>query len=666
MRTEADHVDGSALFNRTADVARRNVPRCGHFQRIGHTEDRCWDLHPERRPAHYSGRSNRGTNGKSSKSTSIAADKTGTALAANVSGTAQPSDTPKDRTDFVCLMAKAKVSPSISRYDQSVSSASSLTWHIDSGASAHMTFDRSAFSSYTKVDPFSLELGDKSTSVVAGRGDVGINVKVNGGQRLCMLQDVLHISDFAYSLVSVSALVERDITVSFDKVGVPISRNTCLLVSGSTAGKLFVLDAVRPPSERSLVANLDLWHLRLGHVKRAGILQMARRNVAKGLHIATQQRGTDTHNGNLCSGCMMGKLTRTEIPNSSGSAPVESTLDVVVSDVAGPIEPPSLGGAQFFVTFIDKKSKWTEAVPIRSKSETFEKFRKFKAEAEVHAERKVKEFGSDCGGEYTSNAFESFLVQSGIHHRLTCAYTPQQNGLAERMNRTLMYMVRTMLHHANMPAAYWAEALKTAVYIRNRVTSRTLPRNKTPYHFWNKTKPDLAHLRVFGSECWYKVTKVQLRKPDARGRPALMIGYASNQKGYKLWDTEDGKVVVSRDVAFDETRRKIPESASPPAGASDNTSSISVEWAAQPECNHFVENNNSTSDREAANTNISQGESSDDTEGNDTTSEEEQQESATNMEPDAETTETSTDVLEIWVYASMRSHAVWWYVVYGK
>ena len=101
---------------------------------------------------------------------------------------------------------------------------------------------------------------------------------------------------------------------------------------------------------------------------------MARGNVAKGLNIATKQRGTDTQNGNLCSGCMMGKLTHTEIPKSSGSAPVESMLDVVVSDVAGPIEPPSLGGAQFFVTFIDKKSKWTEVVPKRSKSERLRSF----------------------------------------------------------------------------------------------------------------------------------------------------------------------------------------------------------------------------------------------------------------------------------------------------
>ena len=294
MRTEADHVDGSALFNRTTDVAMRNVPRCGHCQRIGHTEDRCWELYPE---THYSGRPNRGTNGKSLKGTSNAADKSGTALAANDSGTAQPSDTPEDGSDFVCLMAKEKVSPSISCSDQSVSSASSLTWHIDSGASAHMTFDRSAFSSYTKVDPFSVELGDKSTSVLAGRGDVGINVKVNGGERLCILQDVLHIPDFAYSLVSVSALVERDITVSFDKVRVPISRNTCVPTSGFKAGNLFVLDAVRAP----LVANLDLWHQRLGHVQRAGFLQMARGNFAKGLNIATKQRGTDTHNGNLCS-----------------------------------------------------------------------------------------------------------------------------------------------------------------------------------------------------------------------------------------------------------------------------------------------------------------------------------------------------------------------------
>ncbi len=106
---------------------------------------------------------------------------------------------------------------------------------------------------------------------------------------------------------------------------------------------------------------------------------------------------------------------------------------------------------------------------------------------------------------YLSNEFKDFMNRNGIHHQQTCAYTPQQNGVAERMNRTLKDLIRAMLPHKNVPNALWADELCTAAYIRNRVTSRSLPKNKTPFHLWVGKAPDVAHVLVFGSRCWYKI-----------------------------------------------------------------------------------------------------------------------------------------------------------------
>ena len=110
-----------------------------------------------------------------------------------------------------------------------------------------------------------------------------------------------------------------------------------------------------------------------------------------------------------------------------------------------------------------------------------------------------------------------------------------------------------MLHHKSLPKHFWAEALATAVYVRNRVNSRSLPSNITPYHVWLGKTPDLSHMRVFGSQCWYVLPKKDVQKLDARTREALMMGYSTQSKGYKLCDADAGKFVVSRDITFNES-----------------------------------------------------------------------------------------------------------------
>ena len=191
---------------------------------------------------------------------------------------------------------------------------------------------------------------------------------------------------------------------------------------------------------------------------------------------------------------------------------------------------------------------------IKRKSEVAGCFLEYEKYAERQTGRKIRVLRSDRGGEYLSNHLTSYFKHQGIVHELTASYTPQQNGIAERFNRTSLNMVRSMMHHMNVPKMFWAEAMSTAVYIRNRVTSRSLPSNMTPHHIWMKKTPTVAHLRVFGCKCWYTIPNEKVKKLDVRGKSAIFVGYAENSKAYKLIDKETVKVVVSRDVTFDESR----------------------------------------------------------------------------------------------------------------
>ena len=171
---------------------------------------------------------------------------------------------------------------------------------------------------------------------------------------------------------------------------------------------------------------------------------------------------------------------------------------------------------------------------------------------EKSSARKIKTLHSDNGGEYTSTKFTSYLTKEGIKHELTTPYTPQQNGVAERLNRTLIEGVRTVLADSKLPHRLWAEALSTALYLRNRSPTEALE-GITPYETWSGTKPDVSSLRIFGCSAYAHVPKVERRKLDSKTRKFMLLGYGTNQKGYRLYDLGCMKVIHSRDVVFDKS-----------------------------------------------------------------------------------------------------------------
>jgi hypothetical protein len=153
---------------------------------------------------------------------------------------------------------------------------------------------------------------------------------------------------------------------------------------------------------------------------------------------------------------------------------------------------------------------------------------------------------TDNGGEYLSTEFQNYLKAKGIKHELTVPYSPQQNGVAERMNRTLVESARSMIAQARLPKMYWTEAISTAVYVRNRMPTTAIKGNTTPYERWYERKPNVSHLRVFGCMAFAHVPDSKRQKLDKKAERLRFVGYCRTSKGYRLFDEIKRKMVVRR------------------------------------------------------------------------------------------------------------------------
>ena len=252
----------------------------------------------------------------------------------------------------------------------------------------------------------------------------------------------------------------------------------------------------------------------------------------------------------FCDGCALGKISRSKFPK--GHTKSKILFEVIHSDLCGPLNCNSLGGSRYFVTFTDEYSGFTRINFLKSKSGVFDCFVNFVKKVEREFDTKIKFLRSDNGGEYLSKKFGEYLADLGIQRQLTIPKTPEQNGLSERLNRTLVEYLRCLLVQSRLHHKFWAEALSTVVYVRNRTYNSAI--KGVPYEILNKNKPDVGHFRVFGSLCYYHIPKDERRKLDPKGCKAIFVGYCIEQKGYRLFDQSKDRIVVSRDVIFHEDK----------------------------------------------------------------------------------------------------------------
>lgn len=162
----------------------------------------------------------------------------------------------------------------------------------------------------------------------------------------------------------------------------------------------------------------------------------------------------------------------------------------------------------------------------------------------------MKVLRSDNGGEYCNKQMKQYMQSLCIKYDTTAPYTPEQNGRAERDNRTIVESARTMMQAKQLGTSLWAEATNTAVYLLNRTSMTGEEEVKTPYEIWNGRKPDLAHVRPFGEECFEHVPKQFTRKFDARAKKVILVGYEGDSSNYRLYHPDTRKVTMSRNVMF--------------------------------------------------------------------------------------------------------------------
>nr|CCA26157.1 putative polyprotein [Albugo laibachii Nc14] len=191
----------------------------------------------------------------------------------------------------------------------------------------------------------------------------------------------------------------------------------------------------------------------------------------------------------------------------------------------GPMKTTSAGGSRYTLTFIDDYSRLVKVYFLRTKSQVFDYFLEYKAMMERQANRRIKRIRTDNDTECLNRRFAEERRRNGIIHQTSAPFSPQQNGLAERMKRTLMERARALMEHKNLEKEWWAEAINTAAYIVNRITDSLRPYT-TPMEICFKAKPDLSHVRVFGSTGFAHIDKSKRSKLDAEAYPCLFLDYA--------------------------------------------------------------------------------------------------------------------------------------------
>ena len=281
---------------------------------------------------------------------------------------------------------------------------------------------------------------------------------------------------------------------------------------------------------------LQLYHERLGHQNKRHVKSLLDREFNVTVKMDSE----------LCEGCIYGKAHRLPFGTREKTTKPGERIH---TDVCGPFEE-SMSGFRYFVLFKDDWTKFRTIYFIKEKSEVAEKLSQFIAETKTTGHL-IKELLSDNGKEFDNREVRRILQKEGINHRLTMPYTPEQNGTSERENRTVVETGRAIMHaHGNIQQSLWAEMIRTANYILNRTGPSSVAWT-SPYELWYGKKPSLKHLRIIGSTCYVHVPKQQRHKMDRKAIKGILIGY-DHDDGYRIYCEEEGKLIRSRDVIFEE------------------------------------------------------------------------------------------------------------------
>jgi transposase InsO family protein len=223
-------------------------------------------------------------------------------------------------------------------------------------------------------------------------------------------------------------------------------------------------------------------------------------------------------------------------------------------DLVGPTHVRSASGKWYVLVVVDDYSRYAWVFFLEDKGETFGFLRDLVLRLRNERHRvAIRAIRSDNGSEFRNSRFETLCHDLGLEHQFSSLYTPPQNGVVERKNRTLCEMARTMLDEHRTPRRFWAEAVNTACYVSKRIFLR-VHKKKTCYELMPGRTPMVSHFHVFGFKCFILKKGKKLGKFEARSVDGIFFGYASHSRAYRVLNLETNQIVETCEVTFDETQ----------------------------------------------------------------------------------------------------------------
>lgn len=420
--------------------------------------------------------------------------------------------------------------------------ATESTWLGDTGTSSHIVADRTLFINFTPVTGAIQGVGNCQS---LGRGDVRVAFTTAQGTIPVTLKDALYAPTMRFNLISLGRLTSAGLSYEGNGKDLFIKDGGKLIGHGTKSGYLYRM-AVKPISAISMIAGSDRswyeWHCALGHVNKRQLKQLYRDGLVTGMNVDTSSDADFT-----CKACIQAKHTRASFPLET-MRKISELGELIYSDVWGPSSTTSLSGHRYIITFTDGATRYVWTAFLKSRDEVPGKISDLDALIETQFGTRIKALRVDNAKEYTQGAAKSYTDKRGIRLEPTTPYSPEYNGVSERLNRTLVEHARAMLLAHDMPKYLWEEAVAYATHLKNISPTRALP-GTTPYEaLWQK-KPDLSGIHEFGTDCWVRVN-VPTSKLDAQSIKRKFVGIKPGVTGYRYYVPETRQVLTSREVIF--------------------------------------------------------------------------------------------------------------------
>ena len=426
------------------------------------------------------------------------------------------------------------------RVSRTSTSSSYSPWILDTGASSHMTSKLDLLMNI-KSHSSVIRIADDSGIHCDGVGEVRLDCKApDDTSSEVTMEKVMYVPELGhYSLMSWQAVDRKKYRLigEDDWLYIQDRKSNKVIVWANIVNKQFIVQE----SEEMAKIVYEEWHQAICHASPTTINKDL---YEDGDDIPPIPK--DFH----CNTCALSKSTK-KIPSlleTHAKAPMEKCH----TDLSGKFTVPSLGGANYYVTLIDEYTRFAWIRFLKNKSQAGAAVKSMIRQAERSTGRKLKNLRSDNGGEYI--AMDPFFEDEGINHEYSPAYSHESNGMAERFNRTLITMARSMLNSSGFDLKLWAEAISTALHTKNRLPHQGFENKKTPYEALNAEKPSISHLQPFGRKCYVHISeeeRVGKSKLLPRAEEGHVVGYnKATNKIYRIYFPSKRRVTEERQVTF--------------------------------------------------------------------------------------------------------------------